>query len=399
MNERPLSIMIIRAYGFLVTTALLLSACGSPAIQSPTESLSTPISPEVLETETTSVLLIWESADSLCETAAMTPESLSYGKCAGPLTNVPTQVTNHSARLSELSGLYTSFSAETPVGDLIFKGTGNLVPTDAEKRAIAEWARLMFQVAQAGRTGASWGMAFAWHREAGVGGFCDDVVVYLTGWVTASNCKGYHVQAYLTASQLDQLYAWVDSLSTIDYTQTYPASTDGLKMTLALAGKGQKQVDEETIGDIFEFAATLYTELGYAAEAGADVDEAQRVLQDYLMALNSGDYVQAAKLYGGDISLLHSWNPDIGDDLPALLERACTQNGLQCLLPRLITYRAPDSDGGYHFYVEFNNDDQTLFQQGPCCGETSGIPVSMFPFLVEKSARGLLVTDLPPYVP
>jgi hypothetical protein len=65
----------------------------------------------------------------------------------------------------------------------------------------------------------------------------------------------------------------------------------------------------------------------------------------------------------------------------------------------MITYRAPDSDGGYHFYVEFNNDDRTLFQQGPCCGETSGTPVSMFPFLVEKSSRGLVVTDLPPYVP
>jgi hypothetical protein len=122
-------------------------------------------------------------------------------------------------------------------------------------------------------------------------------------------------------------------------------------------------------------------------------------LQDYFVALNSGDYVLASKLYGGDISLLQTWNPDIGDELPALLERACTQNGLQCLLPRGITYRAPDNDGGYHFYVEFNNEDQTLFQQGPCCGETSGTPVSMFPFLVEKSANGLVVTDLPPYVP
>ena len=391
--------MKIKMYSFLVTIALLLSACGSSDPQSSTENLSTPTSQEVLKTETADALLIWESADSPCETAAITLESLSYGKCGDPLTDVPAQVTNHSARLSELSGLYASFSTETPAGNLIFKGAGNLVPTDAEKRAIAEWAKLMFQVAQAGRTGASWGMAFAWHREGGVGGFCDDVVVYLTGWVRASDCMGYDVQGYLTASQLDQLYAWVDGLTSIDYTQTFPASTDGLTMKLALAGNGQKQAEDETIRDIFEFAATLYTELGYASEAGADVDEAQQVLQDYLMALNSGDYILAAKLYGGDISLLQSWNPDIGDDLPALLERACTQNGLRCLVPRLITYRAPDSDGGYHFYVEFNNDDHTLFQQGPCCGETSGAPVSMFPFLVEKSASGLVVTDLPPYVP
>jgi hypothetical protein len=384
--------MKTKVYGFLVTIALLLSACEAYATESSTDTLSPKI-------ETIGALLIWESIDSACETAAITLESLSYGKCGDPLTSVSMQVTNHSPRLSELSDLYASFSAETPAGNLIFKGTGDLVPTEAEKRAIAEWARLMFQVAQAGRIDSAWGMAFVWQREGGPGAFCDDVIVYLTGWVTASDCKGYYVEGYLTASQLDQLYAWVDGLTTIDYAQTYPPETGGLEMTLVLAGNGQKQAEDETIRDIFEFAATSYTELGYAAEAGADVDEAQQVLQDYLMALNSGDYTLAAKLYSGDISLLQSWNPDIRDDLPGLLERACRQNGLQCLVPRLITYRAPDSDGGYHFYVEFNNDDQTLFQQGPCCGETSGAPMSMFPFLVEKSGSNLLVTDLPPYVP
>jgi hypothetical protein len=388
-----------QVYSFLVINALLLSACGLFATDSPAENTSAPILPEVSQVGTTGALLIWESAETPCETAAISPESVSYGGCGVTLTSVPTQITNHSARLSELLGLYASFSAETPAGDLIFKGTGNLVPTDAEKRAIAEWTKLMFQVAQAGRTGAAWEMAFAWHREGGVGGFCDDVLVYLTGWVRASDCKGYNVQGYLTASQLDQLYAWVDGLTAIDYTQTFPPETGGLEMTVTLAGNGQMQADDEIIGDIFEFAATLYSELGYAAEAGADVLEAQQVLHDYLTALNSGDYILASKLYGGDISLLQTWNPDIGDNLPALLERACTQNGLQCLVPRLITYRAPDSDGGYHFYVEFNNDDQTLFRQGPCCGETSGTSISMFPLLVEKSASGLVVTDLPPYAP
>ena len=391
--------MVIKAYSCLVTIALLLSACGSSAAESSTENPSTPVPQDLSNTDITGALLIWKGTDSPCETAAIALESLSHGKCGGPFTNVPAQTTNHSPRLSELSGSYASFSAETPAGELIFNGAGDLVPTDAEKRAIAEWARLMFQIAQAGRTGASWGIAFAWHREGGPGDFCDDVVVYLTGWVRASDCMGYDVQGYLTASQLDQLYTWVDGLTTIDYTQTFSASTDGLTMKLALAGNGQKQAEDETIRDIFEFAATLYTELGYAAEAGADVREARQVLREYLLALNSGDFVLAAELYGGDTSLLQSWNPDIGEDVPRLLERACTQNGLQCLLPRMITYCAPDSDGGYHFYVEFDNDDHTLFQQGPCCGETSGTPVSMFPFLVEKSASGLVVTDLPPYVP
>lgn len=384
-------------FASVIVVTLLLSACGISPIVSPAQILSTPTNRQT--NAATDALLVWQGNDMPCNRALFFYGSVSVGECAGALVVTPMQVTGHGQRLDELISTYTSFSAETSAGNLMFYGTGNLVPTDAEKRAIAEWARLMFQVAQAGQTSASWRMAFAWHRDGGPGGFCDDVVVYLTGWVTASDCKGYDVQGYLTASQLDQLYVWVDGLTTIDYTQTFPASTDGLKMTLALAGNGQKQAEDETILDIFEFAATLYTELGYAAEAGADVDQAQRVLHDYLIALNSGDYILAAKLYSGDISLLQSWNPDIGDNLPALLERACTQNGLQCLVPRLITYRAPDSDGGYNFYVEFNNDNQMLFRQGPCCGETSGAPISMFPFLVEKSGSNLLVTDLPPYVP
>ena len=152
--------MKIKVYGFLVTIALLLSACEAYATESSTDTLSPKI-------ETIGALLIWESIDSPCETAAITLESLSYGKCGDPLTSVSMQVTNHSPRLSELSDLYASFSAETPAGNLIFKGTGNLVPTEAEKRAIAEWAGLMFQVAQAGRIDSAWGMAFAWHREGG----------------------------------------------------------------------------------------------------------------------------------------------------------------------------------------------------------------------------------------
>lgn len=391
--------MKTKVYAFWIVLTLLLSACGSGVPILLPEDLSTPISPESAATETNDALLIWESIDSPCETAAITSGGLSYGTCGDALTAVSKEITDHSLRFSDLSNLYASFTAQTPAGNLIFKGSGNLIPTDSEKRAMAEWAKLMYQTAQAGQAGASRGRAFTWQREGGPGGFCDNVVVYLTGLVTVSDCKGYEAQGNLTASQLNQLYAWVDGLAAVDHTQTFPAETGGLEMSLALSGNGQQQADEDTIQEIFEFAATLFTELGYAAEAGADVDEARQVLENYLTALNSGDYNRAAQLYGGDFSLLQTWNPDIGDDLPALLARGCTQNGLQCLLPRMITYRAPDNDGGYHFYVEFNNEDDTLFQQGPCCGETTGNLLSMFVFFVEKSANGLRVADLPPYVP
>ena len=377
---------------------ILLSACAAPGSDSSIEDLSTPAPQQDSNTNSGGALLIWESVESPCETAILTVENLSYGKCGDALTAASTQTTGHAPRLSDLWNRYASFTAQTPAGNLIFKGAGDLVPSDSETRAIAEWAKLMFQVAEAGRAGASWSLAFAWHREGGIAGFCDDVAVYLTGWATASDCKGFNAQTYLTASQLEQLFAWVDGLSNVDYNDSNAPLADGMTITLALAGSGQKKADKETIREIIAFAATLDAQLGFAASAGPEVGDAEKSLREYLAALNGGDYVLAAKLYGGDTSLMQTWNPDIENDLPALFERACTQNGLQCLAPRTITYRASEVDG-HHFWVEFSNADGALFQQGPCCGETNGITTSMFPFSVEQTANVFTVMDLPPYVP
>jgi hypothetical protein len=376
----------------LVQIVLLLSACAPVDTAAPQD---------VAETVATGNWLIWQSNNSPCETAAFSPQGLSHGECGKSLTAVSEQTTGHAARLSELSELYVSFGAETPAGSLIFKGTGELVPTGAEKRALAEWAKLMFETAQSGPSTDSAALAFSWQRDGGVGGFCDDVSIYLTGLVTTSDCKGFNAETYLTASQLEQLYAWVDGLRSIEYNDSTAPLADGMTITLTLNGKGDKQVDEEMIREMIDFAATMDSQLGYASEEDADVDEAEKDLRSYLNALHTGDYPGASKLYAGDTSLLQTWNSDIPNaNLPTLLERACSQNGLQCLAPRSITYHASEVDG-HHFWVEFNNDDGTLFQQGPCCGETTGTPISMFPFFVEKSLSGdgYAVQDFPPYVP
>src|SRR6188508_3323505 len=104
-----------KVFVLLAQIALILSACAPIATAAPQE---------VAETVTTGNWLIWQSNDSPCETAAFSPQNLSYGECGKALTAVPTQTTSHAARLSEFSGLYTSFTAETPVGSLILKGTG-----------------------------------------------------------------------------------------------------------------------------------------------------------------------------------------------------------------------------------------------------------------------------------
>src|SRR5918993_4966162 len=157
-----------KVFVFLAQIALVLSACA-------------PIAPvatqEIVETVTTGNWLIWQSNDAPCETAAFSQESLSHGECGQALTAVSQQTTGHAIHLSKLSELYTSFGAETPAGSLIFKGTGDLMPTESEKRALAEWAKLMVETAESGPTVNSTGLAFSWQRDGGLGRFCDDVFV------------------------------------------------------------------------------------------------------------------------------------------------------------------------------------------------------------------------------
>ena len=373
---------------------MLAAACGSPPAPSPAT-----LSPTAPIADTINTSLAWQSNGTPCETALFTLDDLSFGSCAGTLTEVPTGTTGHTERLFDLVNTYASFTAQTAAGKITLYGKGTTMATPAEQRAIAEWAKLMFQVAQAGRSGASWGLALAWQREGGIVGFCDDVAVYLTGFVIVSDCKGLNEQFYLSASQLEQLYGWVDGLKNLDYHYKDPAVADAMSITLVLSGTGQKEASEEDIRAILDFAASLKAQVNFAAQADANAAEAEQTLREYFAAMNSGNYALGAKLYGGPTDTLESWNPDITNDLAALFERGCIQNGLQCLVPRSVIYHGPDAEGGYQFMVEFNNPDRSLFRQGPCCGDTSGASVPIFIFRVVKSENGYVVMDLPPYVP
>jgi hypothetical protein len=240
-----------------------------------------------------------------------------------------------------------------------------------------------------------------WNRSGGFAGFCDKVVVYKSGLADVTNCKGdITTRIQLTDTPRQQLDGWLKTYKPIEVNQSDPATTDAMTITLFLAGNGTKEADEETIRLISQFAADLAAQAMLNLNAPPEKDDAEKSLREYLTALNNGDFILAAKLYSGDPELLQTWNPDIKkDDLPALFERACSQNGLVCMTPRTLTYRGIDADGNYQFNVEFNNPDGTLFRQGPCCGETEGPSFTSFLFHVAKTESGFAVLDLPPYVP
>ena len=350
------------------------------------------------EGEESRAALTWQ--DASCDQLRITPEAVFYGRCDESLVASPAVMPSSVEKITQWTQTYAAFEADTPAGKISFHGSGPDVAASSEQRMMAEWAQLTFSIAQSGRTGAAWGMAFAYHREGGIAGFCDDVVVYLAGYAYASNCKGTDALINLTASQLQQVYYWFDGYRLIDYSYTDPAVADAMTIALAMPGKGNKPADEETIRAMTEFAADLFVQA--SVQQGADpsaLKSARGAISDFFAALNSGDYILAAKLYGGDTSILEDWNPDITNDLPAWLERGCTQNGLMCLLPRSLTYHGPDADGALQFLVEYNNPDGTLFQQGPCCGDESGPVNTSFLVRAKQQDDLWLVLDLPPYVP
>src|SRR5687767_12018006 len=101
-----------KVFVFLTQVAWLLSACAPIVAQAPREATNT---------AATGALLIWQSKDSPCETAAFSRESFSYGECGKALIAVSPQTAGYELRLSEFSDLYISFTAETSAGSLISK--------------------------------------------------------------------------------------------------------------------------------------------------------------------------------------------------------------------------------------------------------------------------------------
>ena len=136
--------------------------------------------------------------------------------------------------------------------------------------------------------------------------------------------------------------------------------------------------------------------------SSADIEQAQQTLPAFFDHLNKGEYALAAELYGGSYEILIDHNPSVDpNDHATLWQHACTINGAQCLTIRSI--RLKDYHGGtFLFTVEFNNPDDSLFVQGPCCGgnETDSPPASTFDYMVTKTPDGKFkVMDLPVYIP
>jgi hypothetical protein len=131
-------------------------------------------------------------------------------------------------------------------------------------------------------------------------------------------------------------------------------------------------------------------------------EKASQVLALFFSELATGNYAEAATLYGGSYEVLADQNPDLNlDDHAALWNNGCTINGFQCLTIRTINFNELNDSGEYIFTVEFNDPDGNIFVLEPCCGESPTTPPQFqFEYRVIQDGYGKFkVLDLPVYVP
>jgi hypothetical protein len=135
----------------------------------------------------------------------------------------------------------------------------------------------------------------------------------------------------------------------------------------------------------------------------SETELAVQALTAYFSHLHAGEYGQAAGLYGGTYDVMIDHNPEIDpDDHAALFRNACTINGAQCLEIKSVVLDEQPSSAEFRFAVQFKNDDGSLFELGPCCGETEidQPPQSVFIYTVVKStADDYVVLEMPVYIP
>jgi hypothetical protein len=104
----------------------------------------------------------------------------------------------------------------------------------------------------------------SWHREGGIAGFCDDLLVYNSGAADTAVCQGGSAQKTtqyaLSAAQLEQLQAWLAQYQAFQLEQTDPTTADAMTIRMSFSGAGTTVPTDTDKQEILDFAAALYAE-------------------------------------------------------------------------------------------------------------------------------------------
>jgi len=356
------------------------------------------------ESSSSGAVLVWSSVTEPCTTVEIDLREVRSAPCGMELVRTGELPASRATELEYFSTLFARQAQESIAGIVTWHGQGRVNPTPVEMRMLAEWARLVYDEVSSGRSGAAWSLAFSWHREGGIAGFCDDMGVYLTGEAIVTSCKSGQGQELgrlrLDSQQLEDLYARVDSLAPFEMEQADPATADAMTTHLVFNGQGTAEAGATERIMIMNLASELFLQAQTPPDAAAQA-AAEQALTDYLAALAAEDYAGAAALYGGSYELLIDNNPALDpDDHADLFTHACTINGHICdLSVRNVVTVAGLGVGRYRFMVELQNPQGALFEFVQCCMSASDgtPPRTRFAFLVELVDGRYLVMTLPIY--
>ncbi len=106
-------------------------------------------------------------------------------------------------------------------------------------------------------------LALTWHREGGIAGFCDDLLVYRSGEVVAYQCGTEAVAqgtlaATLPEAEAAQFNAWLARYGPVSVVQDDGAVADSMLVTMNLTGIGTEQASEAEQAAMVEWAQNLY---------------------------------------------------------------------------------------------------------------------------------------------
>ena len=113
-------------------------------------------------------------------------------------------------------------------------------------------------------------LALTWTRNGGFAGFCDQLIVFLSGEVYGSNCRSPQLEGtmkpfmdLLSANEQQQFFTWIQDFGQVSLdVSDPPTAADGMAVTLEFFGNGKGKPSEPDKEALMEFAQNLYQEFG-----------------------------------------------------------------------------------------------------------------------------------------
>jgi len=216
----------------------------------------------------TSGISYTKMGENTCQTFIFSENlEVSFGPCGSDLDPFNVEDYVRANELAHYISTFQSFTVNTADGFLNFKGTGSQQPSLSERQSILKWAQLTFNELQTGTEftyDMNDGLILSWHREGGLAGVCNDLSIYDTGKVIATDCKHDASilvgEDWLNKDQLAKMFLWEENLALFEYAPQTDATADAVQIYLNFNGNGDI-VTESDQQAVSTFAQDLYEEI------------------------------------------------------------------------------------------------------------------------------------------